>query len=72
MIGKIIGALAGKKLAERTSGMSGTGGVIAGVAASSLLKRVGPLGLVAALAGGYLFKRSRDHKMAGSSGPIGR
>ena len=60
MIGKIIGALAGKKLAQRTSGMSGASGLVAGVAATSLLRRVGPLGLVAALAASYLVKRRRD------------
>lgn len=72
MIGKIIGALAGKKLAERTSGMSGTGGLVAGIAASSLLKRVGPLGLAAAMAGGYLIKRKRDRKPTGYDGSIDR
>ena len=61
MIGKIIGALAGKRIAERTSGGNGAGGLVMGVAATSLLKRAGPFGLVAALAG-YLLKRRRDRE----------
>lgn len=68
MIGKIVGAFAGKKLAERSSGVSGTGGLVMGAAATSILKRVGPLGLIAALAGGYVIKRQLDQK----SPPYGR
>lgn len=64
MIGKIIGALAGKRMAEHTSGLSGPSGLVMGVAAASLLKRAGPIGLVATLAGSYLLNRRRDQKTA--------
>lgn len=69
MIGKIFSALAVKRIAERTSGMSGASGLAMGVAATSLLKRASPLGLVAALAGSYLLKRRRDQKTISHPGP---
>ncbi len=69
MIGKIFGALAGKRIAEHTSGKNGAGGLVMGVAATSLLKRAGPLGLVAALAGSYFLKRRRDHQTASYGRP---
>lgn len=59
MIGKIIGALAGEKLAKR-SGISGTGGALLGAGAATLLRRLGPVGLIAAAVGGYALKKHRD------------
>ena len=57
MIGKIIGAVAGAKAAEHVRGIGGTGGALLGMAAPMVLRRLGPLGLIAALAGGYAFRR---------------
>ena len=42
------------------SGVGGTGGALLGVGAAALAKRLGPVGLIAALAGGYAFKRYKD------------
>jgi hypothetical protein len=42
------------------SGIGGTGGALLGVGAAALVKRLGPVGLIAALAGGYAFKRYKD------------
>ncbi|HUD92233.1 hypothetical protein [Sphingobium sp.] len=72
MIGKIVGALAGKKLAGRTPGMSATGGLVLGAAATSLLKRVGPFGLAAALVGSYLIKRNHVRKAGAGRVSIAR
>lgn len=64
MIGKIVGAVAGERIAQRVSGVSGTGGALLGVGAATLLRRLGPLGLLAAAAGGYAFKKHRDRRAA--------
>lgn len=56
MIGKIIGAMAGERAAKHFGGISGPGGALIGVGAASLLRRLGPVGLIAAAAGGYALK----------------
>jgi hypothetical protein len=60
MFGKLIGAVAGAKAADHVKGMSGTGGALLGAAAPVVLRRLGPLGLVAVAVGGYAFKRYKD------------
>jgi hypothetical protein len=60
MIGKLIGAIAGAKAADHVRGVSGTGGALLGAAAPMVLRRLGPLGLVAAAVGGYAYKRYAD------------
>lgn len=62
MIGKIIAAVAGKKVADQTSSIGGTGGALLGVAAATLARRLGPVGLVAMAAGGYALKRHLDKR----------
>lgn len=57
MFGKIIGAIAGNQAAKHISGLSGTGGALLGIAAPTVLRRLGPLGLIAAAAGGYAIKK---------------
>ena len=65
MLGKIIGAVIGKNVAENAGG-EGTGGALLGIGAAALLRRLGPVGLVAAAAGGYVLKRHFDKKAAGA------
>ena len=62
MFGKILGGIVGAKAAGHVSGVGGTGGALLGVGAAALAKRLGPVGLIAALAGGYAFKRYRDRQ----------
>ncbi len=62
MFGKIIGAIAGEKLASRAGGISSSGGALLGAGAVTVLRRLSPLGLIAALAGGYAAKRYYDKK----------
>jgi len=64
MIGKIIGAIAGAKAAEHTRGVSGPGGALLGAGAVALARRLGPVGLVAAAAGGYALKRYNEKREA--------
>lgn len=66
MIGKIIGAIAGSKASKHVSGIGGTGGALLGAAAPVVLRRLGPLGLIAAAAGGYAFKKYNDKRQAQS------
>ncbi|WP_347302175.1 hypothetical protein V5740_09125 [Croceibacterium sp. TMG7-5b_MA50] len=54
MIGKMIGAAIGARVAEKArGGIGGTGGALVGALAVPLLRRVGPFKLVALALGGY-------------------
>lgn len=64
MIGKILGAVAGKKAAEHVRGVNGTGGALLGIGAATLIRRLGPLGLIAATVGGVALKRHLDRRSA--------
>jgi hypothetical protein len=61
MLGKIIGAMAGAKIANHArGGIRGPGGALLGAGAVAAARRLGPLGLVAGAAGAYLLKRHND------------
>ena len=60
MFGKSLGGIVGAKAADHVSGVGGTGGALLGIGTAALVKRLGPVGLIVALAGGYAFKRYRD------------
>ena len=62
MIGKLIGAVAGAKATEHVKGVGGAGGALLGMAAPMVLRRLGPMGLIAAAVGGYAYKRYTDKK----------
>ena len=63
MIGKLFGAAVGAKAANSVSGgLGGTGGALLGAGAATVIKRLSPLGLIAALAGGYAVKRYMDKR----------
>lgn len=64
MLGKIIGAVAGKRIAQQVGGISGTGGALLGAAAPAVLRRLGPAGMIAAAVGGYALKRYLDKREA--------
>lgn len=57
MIGKLIGAAAGRRIANNVSGIGGTSGALLGVGAATLMRRMGPVGLVAAAVGGWALKK---------------
>lgn len=57
MLGKIIGAVAGRRVSKHISGINGPGGAVLGVAAATLMRRMGPMGMVAAAVGGWALKR---------------
>jgi hypothetical protein len=64
MIGKIIGAIAGKQASKHVRGIGGTNGALLGVAATTVLRRLGPLGLIAVAAGGYGMKKYSEKRQA--------
>ena len=63
MIGKIIGAYAGSKLAKGSQGgIEGPGGAMLGLAAATIARRMSWPALLAITAGGYVMKRFMDGK----------
>ena len=65
MLGKIIGAVAGRSVARHVRGVSGPGGAILGVGAAALMRRMGPVGLIGAAVGGWALKRHFEKQQAG-------
>jgi hypothetical protein len=59
MIGKLLGALVGREL-DRRDGDSGIKGAVLGAAAAGLMRRAGPLALLAG--GAWLAKKAYDHR----------
>lgn len=64
MIGKLIGAFVGAKAAQSARGVSGPGGALLGAAAVGMARRMGPVGIIAAAAGGYAIKRYNEKRQA--------
>ncbi|AOR80316.1 hypothetical protein [Novosphingobium resinovorum] len=64
MLGRIISAIAGNKASEYVRGVDGTAGTLLGFAAPTVLRRMGPLGIVAAVAGGYAYKKHAERRDA--------
>ncbi len=67
MIGKIVGAMIGKRVAERTrGGVDSTGGAVLGAlaipAARMVARRLGPMGLAAVALGGFAASRMSGRK----------
>ena len=62
MIGKIIGGIAGAKLAEKTSNIGGTGGALLGATAVAVVRRLSLPALLAVGAGGYAYKKFSERK----------
>lgn len=69
MIGKIIGAMVGAKAAGHARGIDGPGGAVLGAAAVALARRFGPMGIVAAAAGGYALKKYNEKREAETRRP---
>jgi len=65
IVGKIIVAVAGSKVAKHSSGMSGPFGAMAGVVMASALRKMSVPAMVALAAGGYFAKRAMDLRQNG-------
>lgn len=73
MLGRLISAVAGRTLARQVGGRgAGPAGLALGMAVPFILRRFGPVGLVAAAAGGYAVKKFAERRKAdtGNSAPI--
>lgn len=64
MLGKIIGAAAGQRIAKNIGGIGGSEGALLGVVAATVLRRLGPAGLIAAAVGSYAIKRGLERREA--------
>ena len=64
MIGKVIGAFLGDKIAKQAGGIGGASGAALGVIAATALRRVSLPAMIALGAGGYLAKKYMDRKEA--------
>lgn len=72
MIGKIIGAYAGDKLAKQTSGLGGASGAALGVVAAAALRRLSLPAMLTIGAGGYLAKKFYDKNEREKATPTGK
>ena len=68
MIGKVIGAFVGDRIAKQTKGIGGASGAALGVIATSVLRRMSLPAMVALGVGGYVAKKVIDKKQAGNEG----
>lgn len=64
MIGKIIGAYVGDRLARQTSAIGGASGAALGVVASTVLRRMSLPTMIAFGVGGYVVKKALDRRQA--------
>ena len=68
MIGKVIGAFVGDKVAKQTSSVGGASGAALGVIATTVLSRLSLPAMVAVGVGGYVAKKIFDKKQAEGAG----
>lgn len=65
MIGRIVSALAGRSIARNVGTTAGgLRGAAIGAALPTVMRRMGPVGMIAAAAGGYAVKRMLDKRRA--------
>ena len=64
MLGKIVGAVIGERVSRQVSGVNGVGGALLGAGAASVIRRLGPVGLIAAGIGAYALKRHQERAAA--------
>ncbi|UIP07201.1 hypothetical protein LY632_02020 [Erythrobacter sp. SDW2] len=64
MIGKMIGAIIGGNIAEKTRGVNGTTGALVGAAVPAMIARLSIPTMLAMGVGGYFLKKHLDKKAA--------
>lgn len=69
MIGKVIGAIAGAKVADQTSKIGGATGAAIGVVAPMVLRRLSIPAMIALGVGGYALTKWSDRKYAEEAPP---
>ncbi|QYJ07901.1 hypothetical protein [Qipengyuania flava] len=66
MIGKVIGAFVGDRIAKQTKGIGGASGAALGVIATSVLRRMSLPAMIALGVGGYVAKKVIDKNTSGA------
>jgi hypothetical protein len=69
MIGKMIGALVGGRVAQQARGIEGPTGALLGVVATTALRRISLPTMIALGAGGYFAKKYFDKQKAEEAAP---
>ena len=70
MIGRIFTALVGRSIARNVGTTAGgLRGAAIGAAVPTLIRRMGPMGMIAAAVGGYAVKRMLDKRRLRQSAP---
>ncbi len=69
MIGRIIGAYAGDKIARQTNGIGGATGAVLGVVAAAALRRMSLPAILAVGVGGYVVKKLVERQEANKAQP---
>ena len=65
MLGRIITAAAGGAIAKQVGGVAGrTVGMVAGAVLPGVLRRLGPVGMIAAAVGGYALTKVIEKRRA--------
>ena len=64
MLGKILGAAVGAKVAEQTESVGGVGGAVLGAVSVAVTRRMRLPALIALAAGGYAVKKLSDKALA--------
>jgi hypothetical protein len=64
MIGKILGAIAGSQVAERTGKVGGPMGAVLGAGSVAVIRRLSIPTLLAVTVGGYALKKWKDSRDA--------
>lgn len=64
MLGKMIGAIVGGNIAEKTRGVNGTTGAVLGAAIPAVIARMSVPTMLAMGVGGYFLKKHLDKKAA--------
>jgi hypothetical protein len=76
MIGKVIGAFVGDRIARHTNGIGGASGAALGVVATTVLRRMSLPAMIALGVGGYVAKtvldRKQQEKSDSSGEPVSR
>ena len=72
MIGKVVGAFLGSKVAQHVRGIEGPTGAALGVLAPALLRRLSWPAMVALGVGGYLAKKLIDDAPSAAGNTTGR
>lgn len=65
MLGRLVSMMAGRSVARSVGGVAaGPAGVIVGALLPTILRRLGPQGMIAAAVGSYFVKRAMKERVA--------